>query len=235
MIKFEKRTKTQLIIVSCLAIILAAIFFFGIKSFLKKSANTISNNPNKLTTVASLTYGNADGNSATEQAQSTVTIVSPLKVKAELRGKNITDTKAELTVDFIDSASSQSVEKISTTPNGSNEFQADWTSKSNIDPSKTFDLRISSPGYLSRKLAGISLLDTFEITDSGPLVAGDINQDHKISWDDYFVWKASYGQNTPSNPSDFNGDGVVNYKDYAVSFGTHCYNATEANQDIQCQ
>ncbi|MFA6963320.1 MAG: hypothetical protein WC227_01210 [Patescibacteria group bacterium] len=235
MIKLEKRTKVQLIVVSCLAIMLAGVFLAGTRGFLRKKADTISTDSNQLTAVASLTYQNADGDSMIEQSQSVVTLVSPLTIKAQFRGKSVANDSPEVFFDFIDSSSSQSVEKMSATSVGSDEFQADWTSKSEIDPAKTLDLRVSSPGYLSRKFAGISLLEASPTVNSASLIAGDINQDRRIDWQDYFTWKSSYGQNTTSNLSDFNGDGVVNYKDYAVSFGTHCYNATEANQDIQCQ
>lgn len=201
---------------------------------MRKKADQNTNNLNQITTTATLTYQDSSGNLVTNQNQSNITKVLPLKVKAPLRGRDVTNIQSVLIFDFVDNSSNQSAGEISADSSGSDVYQVNWTSKPSIDPNKNFDLRISSPGYLSRKLPDISLLDIPAVIESSSLVAGDVNQDHKINWQDYIQWKAVYGQSVTDNPNDFNGDKIVDYKDYAVSFGTRCYNASEANQDTQC-
>ncbi|MEI6498690.1 MAG: hypothetical protein WCO23_01880 [bacterium] len=212
------------------------VFLLGLYTFLRKQASITDTFFEKLTTSLTITYKNIQGASISEHTTSTIKKVSPLKISTSFRGKTIVGNNSKLDVDLIDSSLDQTIGTFPTVMGENNMFEGDWTSIANINPLKTFDLRIHSPGFLSRKMTDISLLSLSSELQAKPLVAGDVNQDQLIDVQDYLNWKSSYGQqNVVNNPKDFNGDGVINYKDYAISFGTPCYGATEINQDTKCK
>ena len=223
----------RLVIASFSVIIIGIVFVVGRNSFLKKSADT-NTVGDSISLTASIAYKDSGGNAITEQGKSVITRVKPLVVQTALKGRDTTKSAPTFIFNIIDPTTSQDTGSISINPNQNSQSEVDWTSLASVDPNKVVDLRIASPGFLSRRIADISLLSASSVIQSSPLIAGDINQDHKINWEDYFAWKANYGQTVSNDPGDFNGDGTIDYKDYALSFGTRCYNATESNQDNQC-
>ncbi|MEI8143574.1 MAG: dockerin type I domain-containing protein [Candidatus Berkelbacteria bacterium] len=231
----KKQITLRLTIYAISVVLLIAFLIVGSQTFLRKKADSVGTAPTNITATSTVTYTDTDNNTVSEQTRATISKVTPLKISAPLRGRDTATPTQPLTVSLINAPTNTTVDTLSATSVATSQYQADWTNSTKIDPTKTFDLRISTPGYLSRKLTGISLLNIPTILTSATLVAGDVNQDHKINYLDYFAWKEVYGQTVAANPSDFNGDGVVNYKDYAVSFGTHCWNANEIDQDTQCQ
>lgn len=215
------------------------ILFIGSKTFLKKKADQITS-ANLINLTATATYKDQSGNDQTDRsATATVRKVTALKINLQLQGddKGIIKKEKLFLASFIDPASEQIPLGDSLHVDQNGELTPDWTLNPKITPeTQSYDLEISAPGYLSKKILDAHIIDSSGSQELGTMHPGDVNGDGTINWQDYIEWKAKYSQSVGSaDPADFNGDGKIDFVDFAVSFGSSCYNATENNQDTQCQ
>jgi len=224
------KDKTILIVTISLliVIVLSLMYFSDFGLNFKNKADVVENKYSVDTTIA---YKKED-EMVNESYNSKIILVQPLIVNALLNNK--TTKNNFFTINFIDPSTGQSKGQMTVQSVDGRNF-IDWLNLDSIDAETAYDIRISSKGYLSRTLKDVILKSVSANFSVSNLIAGDVNQDQKINWQDYIDWKKVYGSKTADGSTDFNGDGIVNFLDYAVSFGTRCYNATEKNQDEQCK
>ncbi|HOX40982.1 MAG TPA: hypothetical protein PK263_02200 [bacterium] len=108
---------------------------------------------------------------------------------------------------------------------------------SGISRSVLYDIRISIKGYLPKKIRNVRLDGNVELDSGGTVLAGDISRSSVgiINWDDFSAWKQSYGKgitssDDPDFAKDFNGDGIINYFDFAIAYGSDNWQKTENAQ-----
>lgn len=230
---FEHMRRRNILILAgiLLVLLLSAGGFWYVKNNLMKA--DVTTGATYISTTASVTYKDAEGNSYSETSTPTrIRKVEPLKLKYAAVSRS---TAPNANLSIIESGTGGVINDsplVLTPAAASSSTDADWTALP-LDPDKTYDIRISIPGFLSKVTTNVAL-DSSAVLDTGSLHPGDLNQDKKINWQDYATWKAGYGQTVTNDLRDFNGDGKIDFFDFAVSFGSKCYNATEANQETQC-
>lgn len=224
--KFRLRYKISLILL--LIIIGIGLYLFSSLHYKADVNQTVQ----YITLTANATYQDASGHTNTTGSNDLkVEKVNIRKFTATLRGLSSLNGLTGK-IEILDPDTAASVGTINFVLSDTGTFTPDWTGINNIDPHKRYDLRISTPNWLSRKITDVLVNSTDDLT-TGTFVAGDLNNDGTINYQDYIAWKNEYGK-TGQNVADFNHDGVVNFVDFAMSFGSRCYNANENNQDNQC-
>ncbi len=92
-------------------------------------------------------------------------------------------------------------------------------------PAGWLRLEVSRPGWLAA--GGVWKLSAGQRLDLGltQLAAGDLDQDHRVDFDDYRALIASYGKCRGSagydDRADFNADGCVHFYDFGLLYGNY--------------
>jgi hypothetical protein len=231
-----KRKNIKLIsVTSFVTLILIAI---GYVIFVRIGADqlvVVSNPASYVSSQAKVNYQDDEGGIYSEQSNVLrLQKVSLFGVSVSLQGKTDKMADSKATVSFFDTdlSGNQNVGSldISYDSNTGTWPKPDWTTLTVLDPEKTYDIQVSSPGYLAKRVVDQRLGDVAELVASS-LLAGDVNGDGVINWYDFSDWKVQYGQAVPAGSAfDFNGDGFVNYFDYAIAYGSDNWQKTVGNQ-----
>ena len=210
-------------------VMIVTVYTVGYFTFLRDRADL---NPlNLIETKATVTFNDSDGNSyANTSNTASVAKIDLFNLSNTLQGKtNIpAGTTGKLAV----------VDPVTGSELGQVEFlyqenlgKPDWTEIQGIDLSKSYDLALTIPNYLPKRVLSVDLARSVAV-DGGLFLAGDINNDGSINWFDYALWQRSYGMRAVGNINDYNGDGLVDYLDFAIAYGSSNWNKNIANQAI---
>lgn len=232
----KKRSKIRNWIIFISSVIIVAVFVFLVFHFgLFKFQASELNPATYITSQATMTYQDSSGGAYTESSNLlNIRKVTLFPVTMNFKGKSSALKGETATVTFTDRVSPYVV--IGSVAFGYDYAAGtwplpDWTTLPALDVDKAYDLTISSPGYLAREIPNQVLADTSGITVL-PLLAGNVDNNNIINYDDYAMWNAKYGQEVSADTLasyDYNGDGVINYKDYTIAFGSN-YNKTVITQ-----
>lgn len=246
--KKPQKIKNRIVLI-VLAILVAAfvflILYFDIFNFQASVSDTASDGA---TTQANITYQDADG--AVQNISSNVVKVKKVKlfpVTMTLQGKSDSkvDLSATLLISRYDSGSKtdQSYGPFEFSYNYKTKkwSSPDWTvskpikangkTPPDLDLDLKYNLTLASPGYLPVIVPDQTLTKISNIKVS--LLAGNVNNDNAINRDDYTKWVAEYGKKSSSSSKltsyDFNNDGVIDYRDFAMVYGSNNYNQKVVN------
>ena len=185
--------------------------------------------PEYITNTAKVSFRDAENqiiemtsNEVITEKTSLLTIKSFLKDRKYFKG-NIAGK-----MEIIDPQSNEYIGKIPIILNDKGMFVPDWTNLAKMQKNRKYDIIISFPGYLSKRLRDV-ILSQDNTLDSGIFLSGDINSDGVINVADFELWKNNFGQ-SGNFVSDFNDDGKVDEKDFAISFGSENFGKTEQGQ-----
>lgn len=231
-----KRKNLKLISASLfIGLIIIAI---GYAIFVRVGADqlvVVSNSASYISSQAKINYQDENGGLYSEQSNlSKLQKVSLFGVSMSLQGKADKMAGSKATVSFFDTdlTGNQKVGSMDISYDAiTGTWQKpDWTTLIMLDPEKKYDIQISSQGYLAKRVVDQKLGDVTELVASS-LLAGDVNCDGVINWYDFSTWKTQYGKTVFAGSGyDFNGDGVVNYIDYAIAYGSDNWQKTVGNQ-----
>jgi hypothetical protein len=141
-----------------------------------------------------------------------------VSIKSFLKNRHFYHRPVAGIVEIIDPQTNQYMGKITISLNNEGKFIPDWTTLPNMEKNHRYDIIITFPGYLSKRVRDVILSEDKAI-DSGIFLAGDINGDNLIDLTDFNLWKQVQGQKGELI-ADFNDDGSVDEKDFALSFGS---------------
>ena len=233
----------RFIIISAALVLLIAAGIGGYFMFFRYKAD-LTTASQYISTQATVAYKNSSGDSLKEISNTAqVRKVDLFSVAPTLKGASVNSSIAAkqsaetYTLTLIDPDSAVPLGSVNFTVDANGKGHPDWTAIASVDPNKVYDVRISAPGYLSRMVTGQNVSQLKELLidpEHIGLRPGDVDGNPGISFNDYYEWKKGYGQNVTNDPRDFNGDGTIDYIDYAISFGS-CYGVTEMDQDKQCR
>lgn len=217
-----------------LGIIIYLLISSGIFRFQASTANPAE----YITAQAVVSYQNTSGASYTESSDILkIRKVTLFPIVMTFQGRNTPAKGMSASVDFYEREypfSKLGSSKFVYDYDSNTWSVPDWTAVDGINPDQNYDLKISSPGYLSRVVDNQILVDLSSVAPT-PLLAGDTTSDGNIKYDDYSLWNGSYGSRIEDSPDksnyDYNADGVVNYKDFAIAFGSANFGKSVANQD----
>jgi hypothetical protein len=230
----KKRSKIRNWIIFISSVIIVAVFVFLVFHFgLFKFQASEQSPATYVTSQATMTYQDSSGGAYTESSNLLkIRKVTLFPVTMNFQGKSSALKGEAATVTFTERVAPYSTSDpilfsydyatgIWSSP--------DWTTLPSLDVDKAYDLTISSPGYLSREIPNQVLANTSGVTVL-PLLAGNLDNNNVINYNDYTTWNDKYGQDAPAGSAlaayDYNGDGVINYKDFAIAFGSSNYNKT---------
>lgn len=222
----NKQKQIKLYIFISVIIGLLILLTLGIYTFLKRKAAVEADN---IYSSVEVSYKDNDGKAKTAQSPAVkVRKVNLFKLVSILQGQTNPEKIVGKLV-IIDPATNKEKGSINYLYTDA-VIKPDWTKISGLNLDQKYDLRISVSGYLSKKFKDINLVDILELK-AGSLLAGDVNNDGIINFDDYSIWKAKYGQKPSlTDANDFNGDGFINYFDFAMAFGSSNWQKTENSQ-----
>lgn len=229
---FLKKKNLVIIALAFLLVVLAmAGIYFGLKTFWRKKADI---NPlNNISNTASVSYHVGDQTISDTSNTLTIQKVDLFNLALLLQGRanqNLAGVQASMVV--IDPAANNTLGNVNFTLGQDGSSQPDWTViNAIINTTKLYDLRISIGGYLSKKVRDVNLEEAVSL-DGGTFLAGDVDGNGVINWDDYNAWSRDYGKTRVGNneTKDFNGDGVINYLDFAIAYGSSNWLKTENSQ-----
>jgi hypothetical protein len=228
--RLNKKLAYRLSLSLVLAIAVLGVVYLNFDRFFKKSAEILIPS---LQTQTSVSYLDGSGVRRDGLANSPKLYKLALtRITADIKGRS--DETKEVKIDYLDDESNKNLGSITTSLDQTGVVTPNWTNFPEVDPTTPVDIRISTAGFLARRVVGV-LLGDGQSLNAGQLRPGDLDQSGKIDYKDYIAWKAKYGQKLAGDAADFNGDGKIDMYDFAVSFGSRCYNATENNQDSWCQ
>lgn len=87
-------------------------------------------------------------------------------------------------------------------------------------PLGEYDIYLTIKGFLTKKFNQVTISETEEIFDYGPLIQGDVNGDNKINIDDCTILSSYFFTNIPLDSNmkhmDQNCDGFINLIDFSL-------------------
>jgi len=233
--KKKIRNKIILIIfVGFVAVAALAIYYFGLFKFQASELNPAT----YITAQADVTYQDTSGAAYSESSNLLkIRKVTLFPVVMNYQGKSAAQKGETASIAFTERVAPYATV-------GSVTFAydyaagawalPDWTALPTLDVDKAYDLTVSSPGYLSREIPNQLLADTSGVTVL-PLLAGNADNNVGIDYSDYLKWSLEYGKEaSPGSalaPYDYNGDGIINYRDFAIAFGSNNYGKTITSQN----
>lgn len=210
-------------------VMIGTVYTVGYFTFLRDKADVVS--LNLINTKATITFKDSDGNAYSNSSNTaSVAKIDLFNLSNTLQGKtNIpSGTKGKLAV--VDPSSGSELGQVEFQYQ-ENSGKPDWTEIPGIDLFKNYDLTLTIPNYLTKRVLNVDLVRSVAV-DGGMFLAGDINNDGFIDWFDYALWQRSYGIRAAGNINDYNGDGIVDYVDFAVAYGSSNWNKNITNQAI---
>jgi hypothetical protein len=157
----------------------------------------------------SLGFGSVDvGDSLTQVITLTAALLSTVEpISTQITVEfDVLDAAQNITIEVEDSETNQIVYSLTTTAQGGDVVSASFEA----DPSRTYNIVITSPGFLTQTLSSTTLDETIQLP---VLYAGDLNGDGAINSLDWSEMAQKWNQN--DEVADLNRDGVVNSVDFS--------------------
>ena len=234
--KKRKKIRNKIIIVSSILLLVIFVFLVIYLDLFKFQASPVDN-AEYITAQADVTYQDTSGAAYSESSNLLkIRKVTLFPVGMQFQGRTSYAKGMTASISFTERVAPFGMlgTKEFAYDYGTNKWSApDWTSLSSINPDQPYDLTISSPGYLSREIPNQVLANLASVA-AAPLLAGNVYLDNTINYSDYTKWNMAYGKDVVREPNysiyDYNGDNLVNYKDFAIAFGSNNYGKTVTSQ-----
>jgi hypothetical protein len=247
----NKRLQYQLTIYGLSAVVFVSVFAVGYKTFLKKSADTLSTTGNTVSNSASVIYTDQNNSQFSENSNAVdIKVVDGNVVLSStiIGNRSVKDKDAR--VELIDSATAASVGTINFKYGSDNTATVNLASIANISADKAYFLRLTIPNFLPKKVQfQLGVNNAISLTN---IAAGDIAgppynrntdtygpPDGVVNRYDNAYWKKMYfdfrDKGIFSTEANFNGDTKIDLRDYDMSYGSTCYNVNETDQETKCQ